>query len=537
MFKSIIKKYMFQVPHYFSGDITEYSVLRTWEFSSPKPVRSIIFPYLLTVVPALIVRLLATLECTVSSYLLLVLPRILMCISSFLQDVCIYKICVIIKVNPQPSLLVFASSYVTFTYFTRTFSNSLESILFALFLFLIFKSLKLRQKLVGNGNRCIRQLTFYSFMCGIVLVLGCFIRPTFICFSLFPMIVWFYKFCKITTNAKFSIFNSFMLGAFSMGICLTAIDSLYYSCFFIKTISSQYNKTVEFSINKFQIILTPVNFIFYNLNPSNLSSHGLHSRWLHIAINIPLLFSVYGLFMLFCLVKRCGYLLYRLSMNFEMLLLLSFLTPLVLLSVIPHQEPRFIIPLIIPLSLLYGKQPLKSYLTNKFCIYIWISSNLCGLLFYGFIHQAGVYLSINHLNNIIENNNAIVFYKTYMPPRYLLSLNEKSKNVGVFDFAGLDLDEFESRIQNIINNNKPSKFYIVLPYKILDTDLTFEALTVSGFKFAQKVHFFPHLSTENLPSFLNILHILQKNSSFQSNLSEFMELFSIHIITFERYFS
>ncbi|KAJ1975135.1 alpha 1,2 mannosyltransferase [Dimargaris xerosporica] len=42
---------------------------------------------------------------------------------------------------------------------------------------------------------------------------------------------------------------------------------------------------------KINVPLTPWNNLVYNLQTSNLSLHGLHPRYLHIAVNLPLLFG------------------------------------------------------------------------------------------------------------------------------------------------------------------------------------------------------------------------------------------------------
>ena len=35
--------------------------------------------------------------------------------------------------------------------------------------------------------------------------------------------------------------------------------------------------------------LTPLNFLRYNMLPSNLAEHGLHPRWLHLVVNLPMI--------------------------------------------------------------------------------------------------------------------------------------------------------------------------------------------------------------------------------------------------------
>ena len=40
-----------------------------------------------------------------------------------------------------------------------------------------------------------------------------------------------------------------------------------------------------------EVVLTPYNFLLYNMSAENLASHGLHPRWLHVTINMPMIIS------------------------------------------------------------------------------------------------------------------------------------------------------------------------------------------------------------------------------------------------------
>ena len=40
-----------------------------------------------------------------------------------------------------------------------------------------------------------------------------------------------------------------------------------------------------------RLVLTPWNSLIYNMNPANLAHHGMHPLWLHILVNMPLLFG------------------------------------------------------------------------------------------------------------------------------------------------------------------------------------------------------------------------------------------------------
>lgn len=43
------------------------------------------------------------------------------------------------------------------------------------------------------------------------------------------------------------------------------------------------------SIQPSTVEITPLNFLRYNLLPSNLAEHGLHPRWLHLVVNLPMI--------------------------------------------------------------------------------------------------------------------------------------------------------------------------------------------------------------------------------------------------------
>lgn len=45
-----------------------------------------------------------------------------------------------------------------------------------------------------------------------------------------------------------------------------------------------------------EIVITPINNLLYNLNLDNLAQHGIHPRYTHFAINLPLLYGPLAIF-------------------------------------------------------------------------------------------------------------------------------------------------------------------------------------------------------------------------------------------------
>ncbi|XP_054722840.1 GPI mannosyltransferase 4-like [Uloborus diversus] len=521
----------FQGPEIVYGDMLNFAVHRTWEFNSLNPIRSIFFPYLITGIASLLSLLIDTNYLYGTKwypYLLLILPRVLLCFLSFANDFCLYMICKMLKRNHSVSLTVFASSYVTIVYLTRTFSNSIEALIFTFFVFLLCEIRYLFDKINEENlsNSKLRKLLLVTYMLGITLTLGIFNRPTFICFAIYPLTVWIYSLSKTKCNCitKLKLFCSFCLSILSLSICLISIDSFYYT-------KGNFLFNIIAEKNLKGLVLTPVNFLLYNTNKANLGAHGLHPLWLHICVNIPLLFSVYGVVILLHFLKILRNTAHKWDYMFHVLL---FVTPLLLLSLIPHQEPRFLVPLITPLSLLCSYHFLHYYLKNKFFICLWCIFNIGGVIFYGFFHQGGVFLSLSHIHTFIhaQNNSVVVYYKTFMPPYYLLAMKEKHLVGNIHDFSGKELSELQFGVENIVSGTYPDSLFIVVPFELSISVQNFSIF--SKYKYVQHDYFFPHLSTEHIPKLSKMINTLKDNSTLTKKVHNLKKIFSISILRYTK---
>lgn len=103
----------------------------------------------------------------------------------------------------------------------------------------------------------------------------------------------------------------------------------------------------------------------------------------------------------------------------------SFIIPIVLLSIFPHQEPRFLIPVTLPLVFLHSQRIRSHEEQNIFqkqekgfkvfikkdsvlnkkdgLLKLWYFINIILVVFYGFIHQAGVYPLMEHFAEELQN--------------------------------------------------------------------------------------------------------------------------------------
>jgi len=126
----------------------------------------------------------------------------------------------------------------------------------------------------------------------------------------------------------------------------------------------------------------------------------------------------------------------------------TIISGVIILSCAPHQEPRFLLPTMVPLVYLHGRQLVvgidvnntdptitnkrRSMILRHIPLIIWIVFNTIVYIFFGRLHQGGLLDSLLHLNDysLIHDERDIMFtnatvprvfvyYKTYMPPTFL----------------------------------------------------------------------------------------------------------------------
>ncbi len=109
-----------------------------------------------------------------------------------------------------------------------------------------------------------------------VTICGAFTRITFAAFFLpvaFEVLVWTLRKAKFSLLPWVQLILVPTLVAALTGLGFVYVDSTYFAS--------------HISTSAFE--LTPLNFLRYNLLPANLAEHGLHPRWLHLVVNLPLI--------------------------------------------------------------------------------------------------------------------------------------------------------------------------------------------------------------------------------------------------------
>jgi len=134
-------------------------------------------------------------------------------------------------------------------------------------------------------SRKLRQLPSHNFChcfeIGTIIAVGIFNRPTFLLFAVTPIFFWIsrgfsknnYNFVRIFNTTITALLSCILPGIF----LLILIDSYYFE---------------HITADEANLVITPLNFIKYNLNPSNLAKHGIHFRLTHAILNMPLLFNI-----------------------------------------------------------------------------------------------------------------------------------------------------------------------------------------------------------------------------------------------------
>jgi GPI mannosyltransferase 4 len=369
-----------------------------WEFETQHALRSVIPPTIMTWLP---LRFYAWMlgektMSTLSGGEILVVPRIFCGILSVLTvDASVWHMMPSSRKNVPTVVLIMASAWPSWVMLNRPFSNALETMLLVLLLLV-----------TSQPHRYINNLA-----AGMICALGLFTRFTFT-FVSFPIMLRY-----IADMTTFCM-NKALLGLILVGIGFlgTATGVIYADVVYYK------------GADKWTSYITPWNALLYNSKVENLQDHGLHPRWTHALVNMFLLYGPLAAIFYVFLGKRIASLFIkekRVDMGVAVaqarIRSTSFwtvLSGLGFLSLAPHQEPRFLLPLLVPLAIL-SKPQLSS--SSSWVLSIWILFNIILLFLYGILHQGGVLPSL--LATAAHDKpagapRAVFYYHTYMPPTF-----------------------------------------------------------------------------------------------------------------------
>ncbi|KAK3938382.1 glycosyltransferase [Diplogelasinospora grovesii] len=404
----------FQGPEVIAGQIFSYPVRRTWEFTTDHPIRSVFPLWPVYGLPMLLLRWLWIgngHDGEIPPIAVFWTLRVLMFIISFvLEDWAIHEL-VQSQRHRRIAVLLVASSYVTWTYQTHTFSNSIETLVVAWCLVLI-------ERIVASPQR---SSVLASTVLGIVAVFGVFNRITFPAFLLIPGL----RLLPFFWRNPLSLAVMVIAGLFTTAVAI-ALDTAFYT-----------PHSISWSDLVLHPVLTPLNNIMYNISPSNLAQHGLHPWYQHLLVNLPQLLGPAALLLF--------------TQPHLSLRLYSAISGVFVLSIFQHQEARFLLPTI-PLFLSSVQLPKKDSVL-RIWVAAWIVFNLVFGTLMGVYHQGGIVPAQVFMSKQPDATQAI-WWKTYMPPIWLL--NGKNEVLHTRDVMSLKGETLLEELEKIATCDTPA---------------------------------------------------------------------------------
>ena len=251
--------------------------------------------------------------------------------------------------------------------------------------------------------------------------------------------------------------------------------------------------------------IPPLNFIQYNLHAGNLAEHGLHPWYTHFLVNFPLLLGPLALLFywdLAVLLRHCR------QKHFTDVLYGIVVLPVLSLSFFPHQEARFLLPVLPVAVVCAARNSLAKWKSFKTVTLLF---NILAFGLFGWLHQGGIVPALSALQNHMKNISTIpanygahfhvVAYTAYMPPRHLLFAESSKIQLHVHDMIGannhpptfqLQMEELNSSCQKELLK---CHFFILLP-----TTAVHDLRSISGWQLTEEAEFCPHMSMERLPT-------------------------------------
>ncbi len=457
----ILPGYIHPDEHCQNGQITGQWILglhpefTRWEYAPDAPSRSIISPLFSTGITFFLLKKLSeVLSFTITSRMIFIASRLPFLLGSFVVDRCIWT-CGSKRSIRWRALLLWASSWLSMVMFIRPFGNSFVSVIYAYLLIQV-------QSMLTSSKSFYRN----AFKAGFWLCFAAFGHFTFVFYALPIVLVHIYFAALMNSVVSFILYGlTAALGALVSGVACFIIDNIYFG------------RISGLDIDWKNLVFTPPQLAYYNLDMSKLAEHGFHPRYLHCTVNMLLFLGPVYLIWLWNILFS--------SSTWRKMSILLVCIPLAFLSVNPHQEPRYLMPLVIPVFINVAhhlRTPMKLFLP------LWVLFNSILLCLFGGLHQGGVVPVMNVLSRMLTANTTIYAYKTYMLPRYLLA-NREYSNVKMPELVGLS----PAQVKSLLDNDKNSSKLIVA------TGARLKQLNLNQAKKIGSV--FPHLDLDNIETF------------------------------------
>ncbi|WAQ88437.1 hypothetical protein PtA15_9A564 [Puccinia triticina] len=351
----------------------------------------------------------------ISTRSLVIFPRLVLFLLSLLVDR------LVIRFVQSPSIqLLHAFSLHSLLFMCRTFSNSLESLLFTS-VFLLSLSIS------DPRNRASLTSVIAWALLNVFTV---WVRVSYVCFA-FPVVLMVGYTRLFRSPALF-----FTAGATALlgMMILILFDCLYFGRW----------PTV-----------TPISLLLYNLDKRNLAQHGTHPRYLHLLVNGPIMFGPALWFTAWCQIWTR----LKLSPTIVKLSIASLISGTFLLSIQPHQEARFLLPLVFPLTILCSQSVTNSR-SSKFGRVFWFAHllhSVITVILFGYLHQGGLQSALRVLP---ANTRILMSYKTFDIPSSLITSAQLSE---VKNLRGATEETLAKTLCDIFSSDKEQQIVLLAP--------------------------------------------------------------------------
>lgn len=430
-----------------------YNVNAPWEFTSEKPARSYA-PLLVVYWPIFKLTEWLGFEPLQTWY---TCRLVLMVVSWMVTDWCLYKM-LPTKQERIKAIFFTLTLYVTLVYQSHCFSNSVETVLVVAAVYAV-NELRFISGQDASQQKTKDVVTLAGVL-GFLVAFGTFNRITFPAFLVAPGYYLFQAFWKW----KALPFVAAITFALTSAACI-AIDTVIFKNVSLST-------ALEDPLDFNNWVITPLNSLVYNTNSLNLAKHGIHPWYTHVIANLPQLFGP-GLLLLFFRFRNR----YWRTTPF-----LSAAGGIILLSFVPHQELRFLIPVVpllcccFDLSLGYDGDAKGASKVSLIIMGLWFIFNILMGTIMGVFHQGGVVSALDHLHLLSLEGVTQIWWRTYSPPTWMLADKDYEYQFISLDgkYQGFELDDTksnyvidamgsDSRVVNDLIKNLHTRVLLVTP--------------------------------------------------------------------------
>lgn len=445
----------FQSLEVLAGRIFGLAVDIPWEFSSAKPARSLTVLYIVYGPLLYFVKITGVSLSQIQIWYLIKLQNVIV---TYLCTYFFVKKQIPLTTDKMKAMNFIWTSYVTLVYQSHCFSNTIETWLVILAVVMLSSLQSIEQR--GAHERNIFSEGKLMFLLGLLFSVGFFNRITFPCFIIIPS---YFLVRRIYKDIKKALY-------FGLGLSILALTLILVDSYLFGTLTFEELQSID--ITNFTV--TPLNNILYNSNLDNLVSHGHHPFYTHLLVNLPLALGPGIVMVLY--IRRLE--------EWMVVPLMSILGGITCLTCLPHQELRFLIP-IIPFMCSFfsqiGKEPTKGhngYIFQKFLLKGWYVFNVALAIMMGIFHQGGIVPATQVISELYADDNiSFIWWRTYCPPLWLLGrkaislqrlnnenfiYNHPTDNASeIVDTMGSSKDKIDQLLKDLVGSNR--KIYLCLP--------------------------------------------------------------------------